>query len=83
MASAKSAPKTIIKPLDDRIVVTRTEPEVKTSGGPRPDSHQKFLFERRMRPVIFPTGIHPFPFRTRQLSLSGPMVVTAIPPSQE
>ena len=33
MASAKSAPKTVIKPLDDRIVVVRTEPEVKTAGG--------------------------------------------------
>ena len=33
MATAKSAPKTVIKPLDDRIVVQRTEPEVKTTGG--------------------------------------------------
>ena len=33
MATAKSAPKTVIKPLDDRIVVARTEPESKTSGG--------------------------------------------------
>ena len=33
MATAKSAPKTVIKPLDDRIVVLRTEPEVKTTGG--------------------------------------------------
>jgi chaperonin GroES len=33
MASAKSAPKTVIKPLDDRIVVIRTEPDVKTAGG--------------------------------------------------
>ena len=30
---SKPAPKTTIKPLDDRIVVTRTEPEAKTSGG--------------------------------------------------
>ena len=33
MANAKSAPKTVIKPLDDRIVVLRTEPEVQTTGG--------------------------------------------------
>ena len=33
MASAKSAPKTVIKPLDDRIVVIRTEPEEKSAGG--------------------------------------------------
>ena len=34
MASVpKSATKTTIKPLDDRIVVTRTEPEQTTSGG--------------------------------------------------
>jgi chaperonin GroES len=31
--AAKPALKTIIKPLDDRIVVTRTEAETKTSGG--------------------------------------------------
>lgn len=33
MATAKSAPKTVIKPLDDRIVVVRTEPEEKSAGG--------------------------------------------------
>jgi chaperonin GroES len=31
--AAKPAPKTTIKPLDDRVVITRTEPEVKTAGG--------------------------------------------------
>ena len=31
--AAKPALKTTIKPLDDRVVVTRTEPEVKTAGG--------------------------------------------------
>jgi chaperonin GroES len=31
--AAKPQIKTTIKPLDDRIVVTRTEPEVKTAGG--------------------------------------------------
>jgi chaperonin GroES len=31
--AAKPASKTVIKPLDDRIVVTRTEPEAKTAGG--------------------------------------------------
>lgn len=31
--AAKPALKTTIKPLDDRIVVTRTEAETKTSGG--------------------------------------------------
>ncbi len=31
--AAKPASKTVIKPLDDRIVVTRTEPEEKTAGG--------------------------------------------------
>ena len=31
--AAKPAAKTVIKPLDDRIVVTRTEPEAKTAGG--------------------------------------------------
>jgi chaperonin GroES len=31
--ATKPAPKTVIKPLDDRIVVTRTEPEEKTAGG--------------------------------------------------
>jgi len=31
--AAKPALKTIIKPLDDRVVVVRTEPEVKTAGG--------------------------------------------------
>ncbi|MBN8525624.1 MAG: co-chaperone GroES [Planctomycetes bacterium] len=31
--AAKTQIKTTIKPLDDRIVVTRTEPEVKTAGG--------------------------------------------------
>jgi len=30
---AKPLNKTVIKPLDDRLVVTRTEPEVKTTGG--------------------------------------------------
>jgi chaperonin GroES len=30
---SKTAPKAVIKPLDDRIVVTRTEPETKTAGG--------------------------------------------------
>ncbi len=30
---SKTAPKSVIKPLDDRIVVTRTEPETKTAGG--------------------------------------------------
>jgi chaperonin GroES len=30
---SKTAPKATIKPLDDRIVVTRTEPESKTAGG--------------------------------------------------
>ena len=33
MASAKTATKTTIKPLDDRIVVTRTEAQEKTAGG--------------------------------------------------
>ena len=33
MATAKSALKTVIKPLDDRIVVARTEPDAKSSGG--------------------------------------------------
>jgi chaperonin GroES len=32
-SAAKSATKTTIKPLDDRIVVTRTEPEQTTAGG--------------------------------------------------
>jgi chaperonin GroES len=32
-SAAKSASKTTIKPLDDRIVVTRTEPQAKTAGG--------------------------------------------------
>jgi len=31
--AAKPALKTTIKPLDDRVVVVRTEPEVKTAGG--------------------------------------------------
>jgi chaperonin GroES len=31
--ASKSAPKTVIKPLDDRIYVTRTEPEEKSAGG--------------------------------------------------
>ena len=31
--AAKPALKTVIKPLDDRVVVVRTEPEVKTAGG--------------------------------------------------
>jgi chaperonin GroES len=31
--AAKPAIKTTIKPLDDRVVVTRTEAETKTSGG--------------------------------------------------
>ena len=31
--AAKPALKTSIKPLDDRVVITRTEPEVKTAGG--------------------------------------------------
>ena len=31
--AAKPATKTSIKPLDDRVVITRTEPEVKTAGG--------------------------------------------------
>jgi chaperonin GroES len=31
--ATKPATKTTIKPLDDRVVVTRTEPETKTSGG--------------------------------------------------
>ncbi len=31
--ASKPSPKTVIKPLDDRIVVTRTEPEEKTAGG--------------------------------------------------
>lgn len=31
--AAKPAPKLTVKPLDDRIVVTRLEPEEKTSGG--------------------------------------------------
>ena len=39
-------------------------------------SYVVVAFERPTRLVIFPTGIHPFPFRTRQLSLSGPMVLT-------
>jgi chaperonin GroES len=33
MASAATKTKTSIKPLDDRIVVTRTEPEQTTAGG--------------------------------------------------
>jgi len=33
MATAKTALKTVIKPLDDRIVVVRTEPEEKSAGG--------------------------------------------------
>ena len=33
MASAKPAPKVTIKPLDDRIVVTRLDAESKTTGG--------------------------------------------------
>ncbi len=33
MVSAKPAPKVTIKPLDDRIVVTRLDPETKTTGG--------------------------------------------------
>jgi chaperonin GroES len=32
-SAAKSASKTTIKPLDDRIVVTRTEAQAKTAGG--------------------------------------------------
>ncbi len=32
-SAAKSASKTTIKPLDDRIVVTRTEAQSKTAGG--------------------------------------------------
>jgi chaperonin GroES len=31
--ATKTAPKVTLKPLDDRVVVTRTEPETKTSGG--------------------------------------------------
>jgi chaperonin GroES len=31
--AGKPASKTVIKPLDDRVVVTRSEAEVKTSGG--------------------------------------------------
>jgi chaperonin GroES len=31
--ATKPALKTTIKPLDDRVVVVRTEPEVKTAGG--------------------------------------------------
>jgi len=31
--ATKPALKTVIKPLDDRVVVVRTEPEVKTAGG--------------------------------------------------
>jgi len=31
--ATKPAIKTTIKPLDDRVVVVRTEPEVKTAGG--------------------------------------------------
>jgi chaperonin GroES len=31
--AGKTAPKTTIKPLDDRVVVTRSEAEVKTTGG--------------------------------------------------
>lgn len=31
--ASKPAIKTTIKPLDDRVVVVRTEPEVKTAGG--------------------------------------------------
>jgi chaperonin GroES len=31
--AVKPAFKTSIKPLDDRVVITRTEPEVKTAGG--------------------------------------------------
>jgi len=33
MASPQSQHKTVIKPLDDRIVVTRSEPQVTSSGG--------------------------------------------------
>jgi chaperonin GroES len=33
MAAAAKTTKTVIKPLDDRIVVTRTEPETTTAGG--------------------------------------------------
>jgi chaperonin GroES len=33
MASPQSQTKTVIKPLDDRIVVTRSEPQVTTAGG--------------------------------------------------
>jgi chaperonin GroES len=33
MASPNPQTKTIIKPLDDRIVVTRSEPQVTTAGG--------------------------------------------------
>ncbi len=32
-SAAKNLSKTVIKPLDDRIVVTRTQPEEKTAGG--------------------------------------------------
>ena len=33
MASPQSQTKTVIKPLDDRIVVARSEPQVTTAGG--------------------------------------------------
>ena len=32
-------------------------------------------FEERTRSVTVPIGSHPFPFRTRKLSLLGPMVL--------